>query len=213
MDDTYTVHTANGDLYITINETQYLNLTKLLKKHHKNTGIMRTKQTKAFIQVLESEGHIAYVILRNVRNEHRGTYVHPTLLTHILCKLSIETSYNVMKSQTSDSIEKLTESFVPDKRNYVEKQVQKWLAELVNGEMEVKTDAGNIDILTSTEIIETKLAHDWKSAIGQLIAYQSFYPNHTKHMYLIGNSKNKDIINKVCATSNIKVTFHPSSVI
>lgn len=213
MDDSYTVHTISKYLYIEISKMQYPNLTKLLKKHGKNTGIMRAKQTKAFIQELKSEGIIAYVILKNVRNEHRGTYVHPTLLTYILCQLSIKTSYDIMKTHNNNSIDKLIESFVPDKRNYVEKQVQEWLAKLVNGEMEVKTDAGNIDILTSTEIIETKLAHDWKSAIGQLIAYQSFYPNHKKHMYLIGDSKNKDIINKVCSVNDIKVTFHPSSVI
>lgn len=49
---------------------------------------------------------------------------------------------------------------------------------------EVFTPVGNIDILTSTRIIEIKQAKEWKHGVGQLLAYSFFYPNHKKVLHL-----------------------------
>lgn len=49
------------------------------------------------------------------------------------------------------------------------------------------TPAGIIDILTQTELIEIKHWIAWKSAIGQVMAYSRYYPDHKKIIYFIGN--------------------------
>jgi hypothetical protein len=90
-----------------------------------------------------------------------------------------------------------------------EKIVQKRLSRNLDGQMEVLTPVGRIDILTSTEIIEVKEAKSWKAAMGQVIAYGYFYPSHQKRIHLYGaiHSASKDYIEKVCRTSSVIVTW------
>lgn len=56
----------------------------------------------------------------------------------------------------------------------------------VGGVREVPTPFGNIDLLTDTVLYEVKLASNWKSALGQLLAYGEFYPRHTKVLVVFG---------------------------
>lgn len=65
-----------------------------------------------------------------------------------------------------------------------ESRITQKLARELNGQMGVRTPAGNIDILTSTSVIEVKKFKDWKHAIGQVSAYSQYYPDHQKQIYL-----------------------------
>ena len=99
------------------------------------------------------------------------------------------------------------------RRAQPEKAIQLKLEKRYNGKHQ-ETDAGIIDILTETEIIETKEWKAWKGAIGQLYAYGHYYPNHMKHMHLFGphpNEKLKQVIFSVCAGLRIRVTFEPNT--
>ncbi len=90
-----------------------------------------------------------------------------------------------------------------------EKVVQKRLSRSLGGKMEVLTPVGKIDILTSTEIIEVKVAKSWKGAMGQIIAYGYFYPSHQKRIHLYGSahSDSKEYIEKICKVSGVIVTW------
>jgi hypothetical protein len=90
-----------------------------------------------------------------------------------------------------------------------EKVVQKRLSRSLGGQMEVLTPVGKIDILTSTEIIEVKVAASWKGALGQIIAYGYFYPSHQKRIHLYGavHSDSKEYIEKICKASGVIVTW------
>ena len=68
-----------------------------------------------------------------------------------------------------------------------EYSVQLSLKKQLGGQIEVQTPLGRIDLLTENKVIEIKEAKAWKSAIGQLLAYGQFYPDHEKVLYLFGD--------------------------
>lgn len=67
-----------------------------------------------------------------------------------------------------------------------EKKIQLKLAHQLNAKVEVPTAMGNIDILTDAEIIEVKCWCSWKCALGQILAYGYFYPEHQKRIHCYG---------------------------
>ncbi len=67
-----------------------------------------------------------------------------------------------------------------------ESSYSKSLALNLEGQREVKTLAGNIDILTSSQVIEVKTVKQWKSALGQVLVYGHYYPSHEKRIHLYG---------------------------
>lgn len=61
------------------------------------------------------------------------------------------------------------------------------LAKLVKGVREVSTPAGRIDVLSNECLYELKIAQNWKHALGQLLVYGFYYPNHRLVLVLLGN--------------------------
>jgi hypothetical protein len=57
----------------------------------------------------------------------------------------------------------------------------------VHYHLQVVTAVGRIDLLTDTQIIEVKGFSEWKSALGQILAYSAFFPTHQKRIHLFGN--------------------------
>ncbi len=60
------------------------------------------------------------------------------------------------------------------------------LAIKVNGQTEVNTPDGRIDVLTSSCLIEVKVARNWKHGIGQLLVYGAYHPEKQLTLVLIG---------------------------
>jgi hypothetical protein len=83
------------------------------------------------------------------------------------------------------------------------------LARELNGETEVQTPVGRIDILTKTEVIEVKRAIGWKSAIGQVKSYGRYYPNHRLRIHLFGHLTQSRLakIQEHCLEESITVTI------
>ena len=52
----------------------------------------------------------------------------------------------------------------------------------LNGQREVNTPCGRIDILTKEQIIEVKEYKGWKAALGQILVYSNFYPEHQRRI-------------------------------
>lgn len=70
-----------------------------------------------------------------------------------------------------------------------EQQVGDHLQSQLDGLIEVATPAGRVDLLTGAEIIEVKRIGDWKAALGQILVYSGFYPEHQKRLHLFGSAK------------------------
>jgi hypothetical protein len=83
------------------------------------------------------------------------------------------------------------------------------LASALNGQTEVRTPDGFIDILTSTEIIEVKTFNDWKHALGQVFVYSEHYPTHLMRVHLF-DVEDPDLIKRLRSKFkrlNISLTF------
>lgn len=81
------------------------------------------------------------------------------------------------------------------------------IAEKLRGKTEVKTLVGNIDVLTDSEVIEVKNIRYWKSALGQVLAYSSFYPLHTRRLHLFGKTKESTLTRIADIASNYQVVI------
>lgn len=83
------------------------------------------------------------------------------------------------------------------------------LAIALDGQREVKTLAGSIDVLTATEVIEVKKIGSWKHAIGQVLVYGDYYPSHQKRIHLYGETQESflTMIKKHCEKRGILVTW------
>jgi hypothetical protein len=83
------------------------------------------------------------------------------------------------------------------------------LAKKLKGKKEVNTEAGRIDILTDTELIEVKQVSGWKGAIGQVKSYGRYYPEHSLRIHLFGKLTEKRLrmIQGVCQSEGILVTY------
>ncbi len=103
----------------------------------------------------------------------------------------------------------LTDYFKTSKINPVEYQIRDRLHQQLGGLIEVATPAGRIDLLTNTEIIEVKRIGDWKAALGQILVYSAYYPEHQKRLHLFGSAKElKKLadIEAACLEFGIQVT-------
>ncbi|MGB7275927.1 MAG: hypothetical protein WBC69_21745 [Geitlerinemataceae cyanobacterium] len=124
----------------------------------------------------------------------------------------------VKKSTYFAAISKLAERGLIDlsfyglksNKNCTESQIRDRLKSQLGGLPEVKTPAGRIDLLTETEIIEVKRVGDWKSALGQLLVYSGFYPEHRKRLHLFGRESDEQKIATIansCLSFDVTVSF------
>lgn len=90
-----------------------------------------------------------------------------------------------------------------------ESDYSKRLAKQLNGKREIATIAGNIDVLTTTEVIEIKEVKMWKHALGQVLIYGYYYPSHQKRIHLYGETQESflNMIKSHCNRFNVKVTW------
>lgn len=95
------------------------------------------------------------------------------------------------------------------KSKRIEALIQNRLHEKLGGSIEVPTEAGRIDLVTATEIIEIKEVKSWKCALGQLLVYGACYPSHQKRLYLFGDCHKSfiSIIEKHCDRLGIVLTW------
>lgn len=88
-------------------------------------------------------------------------------------------------------------------------QVVQRLQAKLGGQTEIVTAVGRIDLLTETEIIEVKQVSDWKAALGQMLTYSAFFPEHTKRIHLFGDctSERKELISSTVLSFGVTATF------
>lgn len=92
----------------------------------------------------------------------------------------------------------------------IERLIQTEMKMFDRYQTEVVTDIGKIDCLSDTEIVEIKSIKQWKHGLGQLLAYATFYPSHSKCLYLFLDSENveqQNIINLICTQYDVIVKY------
>ena len=96
-----------------------------------------------------------------------------------------------------------------NKQDFLEKRIRVRLQDELSGLFEVITPAGRIDLLTDNEIIEIKHVSDWKSAMGQILTYSGFYPEHKKRIHLFGKKRElpSSTAVTICGELGITLTF------
>jgi len=96
----------------------------------------------------------------------------------------------------------------------LEYQVVQRLQAKLGGQTEVVTAVGRIDLLTETEIIEVKQVSDWKAALGQILTYSAFFPEHTKRIHFFGDCthQKKEVICSTLLSFGVIATFEGSEV-
>jgi len=120
----------------------------------------------------------------------------------------------ISRSAYTTAVTKLDElKLLPDwckiqRKTHPEREVRDRLQAQLGGKVEAYTKFGLIDLLTDTELIEIKVAHRWKDAIGHILAKSERYPNHQKRLHLFGFQEPiLDTIKEVCDRLGIQVTF------
>lgn len=118
--------------------------------------------------------------------------------------------WDVKKSTLNDILKVLCNGYFERSENnksYPEKDIRDHLHSILGGFKEVATESGRIDLVTDTEIIEVKNIKGWKEAIGQILVYSEYYPNHKKRIHVFGkNLRSLKHIEKVCDRYKISVT-------
>lgn len=108
-----------------------------------------------------------------------------------------------------DSPDITNQIFNEKKRSQPELLVQKKLEKKYNGTHKT-TPARIIDVFTMDTIYEIKCWENWKAAIGQLMAYHYYYPNHMLKVHFFGKipkDELKIIILTICAHYRIAVDW------
>lgn len=55
-------------------------------------------------------------------------------------------------------------------------------------QLEAHTPVGFIDLLCPASVVEVKHLSKWKQALGQVLAYSTYYPNHSRILHLYSSS-------------------------
>lgn len=74
-------------------------------------------------------------------------------------------------------------------RDNLERRVCEWLALQEDGILEFATPVGRVDVLTESTVYEVKQAHNWKHALGQVVAYGYYFPKRRKSVVLVGKTE------------------------
>lgn len=91
-----------------------------------------------------------------------------------------------------------------------ERDIAQALAARESGQCEVRTTAGNIDVLTPKYVYEVKVARQWKAALGQVLAYARAYPDRKPRLYLFGElgGITKKAVEEHCRAAGVGVGWH-----
>jgi hypothetical protein len=203
-------------------EDGYLNATEMCKVGGKKSNdYFRLDQTNEYLTTLSMSINIpiAQLIEKIMTglNENRCTWVHPRVAIHLAQWISPQFAVKISEwieewyASAANHTRFLHEinNLKPSRSAQIEKEIQNKLAKEYDAKTEVVTEVGNIDLLTDTEIIEIKCASNWKSALGQVISYGEFYPNHSKKIILFGEvGTSMDTIKRICAKFGVEVKMH-----
>jgi|LakMenE01Jun11ns_1017448.scaffolds.fasta_scaffold9660002_2 hypothetical protein len=172
----------------------WVNLTQMCKANGKLLGhFLALKSTKAYISSMAADtGNVVSKFIEVVKGGDcrlQGSWGHPKIAEKLAAWIEVSAL-----NRKGDSFEKFH---------------QNNLAKMLNGDVEVVTKTGRIDVLTDTEIIEVKDVQAWKSAIGQVLVYQLEFPDRQPRIHLFGKCSQdfKQMVISYSAKLNVVATF------
>ncbi len=149
-------------------------------------------------------------------NENRGTWLHPKVAIHFAMWISPKFNAKIViwvnewrQYDPKNKVKFMYElhNLEPSSNFQQEKNIQEKLKKDLNSEEEIKTPVGYVDLMTKNEIIEIKGASKWKHALGQIMSYGSFYPEHKKVIYLFGAESPDTHAENICATFDVEIRY------
>ena len=182
---------------VIMKKNKYINASKLCERYDKIfDNWLKNINNKIFINEIEYNLKKNGIISPNSEllidlhtgsnNSFRGIYVHVNLMPDII-KWIVNSRYN-----QSELI------------------IQQKLNMKFNGKCRVPNEIGFIDILTDDKIIEVKHLDNWMSAFGDILAYSTLYPNHSKCIHLFGTKNNYELlkeIEKIYSEYDVELTY------
>ncbi len=191
IDDKYAYGKYGDFIVIMMTKNRYINATQLCKAYDKQFKHWKeNKANQSLIKIVENDfsnidNKKAIIIINGGRNQIiKGTYVHELLIDKIIVWM-------------------LKPCNICNEHNIVLKLNNK-----LNGQLEVNTQCGKIDIITDTEIIEVKEYKLWKHALGQILVYGYYYPNKNKRIHLFNcENNNMNIIKTIYIIHNVILSY------
>ena len=178
------------------------------RTNNKLSGTFYPLQRNELIALRKSRliNNAAYVYLAlRVSNPSSDPSIRFVIKDFALC-------WHIPESSLYEAISKLKKlNLLPEwldyesrQNNLIEAKVRDRLHQKLGGLIEVTTPSGRIDLLTDTEIIEVKRFADWKAALGQILVYSAFYPEHQKRIHLFGR---RDELTKIADVYSACLNF------
>jgi hypothetical protein len=202
----------------------YINATQLCQAGNRlfNT-YFRGKRTKDFLRVLSEKTHIgvgSFIKFEQKNSRDKMTWVHPQVAINIAQWISPEFDvavsgwvynwYTTNNQNTQEFFKKLND-IKPIEYIGIETIIRESLKKELMGVSEVLTEYGNIDLITSTQVIEIKELSKWKHAIGQILSYGSkVCQGKEKRIHLFSeiiSEKDIQIIKQVTDNLDIVLTY------
>lgn len=180
-------------------------------KTHLHYRLASDDWTYTFIQLTRSEiGVYFWVKTRDPFGDRRLNFSVQEIANDLkINKSSVSRALKTLDKKGWISLETFS------KHSYAntESQVRDRLKLQLGGQFEVVTAVGRIDLLTTTEVIEVKNINDWKGALGQILAYSAFFPEHSKRIHLFGRPdlSKLALAQATCSEFGITVTFEEVS--
>lgn len=154
----------------------------------------RLTRESTWLSELKDSGFTAELITVVIsRTTGRGA-TRVRTISHNDAKLLFE--YETLKGNTYAAKILSGSNFNPKKieNKQEEKKIQPRMLEKLGGKIEFPTPVGNRDLVTDEEIIEIKAWSQWKSALGQVLAYSYYLPNKKPRVHLYGKFSGKNFL-------------------
>ena len=210
-------------------EDGYLNGSKAVQALGREYGNWKQNKKTAqyLLAVSEVTGLTEVQLLDTVkggRNQARtavnGTYVHPLVFTHMMQWASPTFGVAVASwieewkkvDGNLDRFWRAVRDATPYQDERPEEAVQEELARALTAEREVQCRCGRIDLLTDKLLIEVKCIDDWKSGLGQLIAYGLDYPDRERVLYLYDGRPDR-VMREAAASVGIRIAWKKKQLV
>lgn len=221
MEHLFTIKLATSEIQVR-HEDGYINATQMCKAGGKEFKHWKAlKSTKILIRELTYKQNIMYDHLVNSKQGKGGcSWIHPDLCIPLAQWISPKFGLSVSKyieewrSMSTNNEKRFWSDLIdcvvnhPFENRQEEKKWQLLVAANEDGEIEVETRFGRIDILTSSKVIEIKTARLWKHAIGQVLCYSRAFKDRLPAIYLFDceNAPRKEI-DECCFEFKIEVKY------
>jgi hypothetical protein len=179
----------------------YVNATLMCKTGGKEwKQYRRNDTTQAFLEALTDVVGVPVdeLVKSKVGGDHSGTWVHPTVATHLAAWISplffakvtvwLETakaSISAIAAEYEHEINNLT----PNPSDQAEHCIRDRLVVELDGTAEVPAKYGPIDVVTPEEVIEVKRAPMFTRALGQVLGHSFTFPHLRRRIHLFGTAE------------------------